>query len=61
LQILEVDVDDVPWKDKIVTHVPPVVNGVLTLPTGPGWGVDVNEEELVRHPPLRDARSGIWK
>ena len=61
LQILEVDVDDVPWKDKIVTHVPPVVNGVLTLPNGPGWGVDVDEEELARHPPLRDARSGIWK
>jgi hypothetical protein len=29
LQILEVDVDDVPWKDTIVTHVPPVVNGAL--------------------------------
>ena len=60
-KVLEVDVDDVPWKDKIVTHVPPVVNGVLTLPNGPGWGVDVDEEELARHPPLRDARSGIWK
>ena len=59
-RILEVDVDDVPWKDDIVTTVPRIVDGVFTLPTGPGWGVDVDEEALARHPPLRDAKSGIW-
>ena len=59
-RVLEVDVDDVPWKDEIVTTVPCIVDGVFTLPPGPGWGVDVDEEALARHPPLRDAKSGIW-
>ena len=36
LKVLEVDVDDVPWKDDIVTVVPRVERGVLTLPSGPG-------------------------
>ena len=60
LQVLEVDVDDVPWKDDIVTVVPKVEQGVLTLPSGPGWGVDVDEEALKLHPALKDAKSGIW-
>jgi len=60
-KILEVDVDDVPWKDEIVTIVPSIVNGVFNLPTGPGWGVDVNEEALLKYPPIaNNAKSGIW-
>eukprot|EP00038_Savillea_parva_P001463 m.104109 g.104109 ORF g.104109 m.104109 type:complete len:482 (+) comp10510_c0_seq2:83-1528(+) len=59
-KVLEVDVDDVPWKDDIVTHVPEVKDGVLTLPMRPGWGVDVDEQALKLHPALSDARSGIW-
>lgn len=46
--MLEVDVDDVPWKDEIVTVVPCIENGVFTLPSGPGWGVDVNEAALAK-------------
>ena len=60
MKVLEVDVDDVPWKDDIVTVVPKVKRGVLTLPSGPGWGVDVDEEALKLHPALKDAKSGIW-
>eukprot|EP00041_Stephanoeca_diplocostata_P005256 m.58899 g.58899 ORF g.58899 m.58899 type:complete len:443 (+) comp15661_c0_seq1:133-1461(+) len=59
-KVLETDVDDVPWKDEIVTAVPTVVDGVLTLPMGPGWGIDVNEEALKKYPVVSDAKSGIW-
>lgn len=59
-KILEVDVDDVPWKDEIVTVVPPIANGIFSLPTAPGWGIDVDEEALARHPPMNDAKTGIW-
>ena len=59
-QVLEVDVDDVPWKDDIVTVVPDVTNGVFTLPAGPGWGVDIDEEALKLHPAMSDAKTGIW-
>ncbi len=52
-KVMEIDIDDVLWKDDIVT-VPPVIdNGDLILPTGPGWGADVNEEFVRAHPPKR--------
>ena len=59
-KVLETDVDDVPWKDEIVTVVPSIVDSIFTLPTGPGWGVDIDEEALKRYPPMHDAKSGIW-
>tara|TARA_B110001452_G_scaffold258930_1_gene254690 strand:- start:2882 stop:3226 length:345 start_codon:yes stop_codon:yes gene_type:complete len=60
-KVLEVDVDDVrAVEGPRTTHVPRVADGVLELSLGPGWGVDVDEEQLRRHPPLNDARSGIW-
>ena len=47
---METDVDDVPWKDELVTNVPEVVDGHMTIPTGPGWGTDLNEEVARAHP-----------
>ena len=49
MRILEVDVDDVPWKDEL-TAVPEIQRGVLTVPGGPGWGADVDEDVLRAHP-----------
>ena len=34
-KVLEVDVDDVPWKDEIVTVVPRIENSTFYMPTGP--------------------------
>ena len=50
VRILEVDVDDVPWRETLTTAVPKIDNGVLTIPSGPGWGADVNEDVLLEHP-----------
>jgi len=50
VRILEVDVDDVPWREELTTAVPQIENGVLTIPTEPGWGTDVNEDVLREHP-----------
>jgi L-alanine-DL-glutamate epimerase-like enolase superfamily enzyme len=49
LKISEYDVDEVPWKPKLLTHPPVIENGEFVLPTGPGWGTDVNEDELRAH------------
>jgi len=49
LRISEYDVDEVPWKPKLLTHPPVIENGEFLLPTGPGWGTDVNEDELRKH------------
>ena len=50
VRLLEVDVDDVPWKDEITTAVPELSGGELRIPAGPGWGADVNEDVLREHP-----------
>jgi galactonate dehydratase len=50
VRILEVDVDDVPWREELTTAAPQIDDGVLTIPTAPGWGADVNEEVLAAHP-----------
>jgi galactonate dehydratase len=50
VRILEIDVDDVPWRDELVTAVPAIADGALEVPSGPGWGADVNEAVLAEHP-----------
>jgi L-alanine-DL-glutamate epimerase-like enolase superfamily enzyme len=49
-RILEFDVDDVPWRDELVTAVPEIADGELRIPSGPGWGAEVNEDVLREHP-----------
>ena len=51
LRIMEIDIDDVPWKDDLVTVPPVIMDGYLKLPTGPGWGADPDEEVIRAHPP----------
>jgi L-alanine-DL-glutamate epimerase-like enolase superfamily enzyme len=49
-RIMEIDIDDVPWKDEVVS--PPTIEaGHLVLPDAPGWGVEVSETAIRAHPP----------
>ena len=50
-RVMEIDIDDVPWKDELVTRPPVIENGELILPTTPGWGADVDEAVVRKHPP----------
>jgi galactonate dehydratase len=50
-RVMEIDVEDVPWKDSVVTAPPRIEAGELLLPTGIGWCADVNEDVLRAHPP----------
>ena len=50
VRIMETDVDDVPWKDEIVTHTPRIEAGHFILPDRPGWGTDLVEEAVKKHP-----------
>jgi len=49
-RIMEIEVEDVPWKDDLVTARPQIENGELIIPTAPGWGADINEEAVRAHP-----------
>ena len=50
-RIMEIDIDDVPWKDELVGPPPVIEAGHLVLPPAPGWGVEVNEAAIRAHPP----------
>ena len=49
VRIMEIDIDDVPWKDDLVTEPPEIIDGYMTIPNRPGWGADLNEKEVVKH------------
>ena len=50
-RIMEIEIDDVPWKDELVTHVPMIENGELVLSDRPGWGTEVNEKAVQKYAP----------
>ncbi|MEZ4863706.1 MAG: mandelate racemase/muconate lactonizing enzyme family protein [Caldilineaceae bacterium] len=50
IRIMEIDVDDVPWREELVTHLPEIVAGHMKIPTAPGWGTELNEEVARAHP-----------
>lgn len=49
VRIMEIDIDDVPWKDDLVTHLPEIDAGNMSIPAGPGWGTNLNEEVVKKH------------
>lgn len=50
IRIMEIDIDDVPWKDDLITTVPEIIDGYMTVPTAPGWGGDIDEHVARAHP-----------
>jgi L-alanine-DL-glutamate epimerase-like enolase superfamily enzyme len=55
-RVMEIDIEDVPWKDDLVTPVPVIENGEFLIPTGIGWGAEVNEDVIRAHPPLKPVK-----
>lgn len=51
LQLMEIDVDEVPWMSDFFTEPLVIENGELILNDKPGWGMDVNEEAVKARPP----------
>jgi L-alanine-DL-glutamate epimerase-like enolase superfamily enzyme len=37
--------------EDFLTHPLEVSNGIMRVPTRPGWGTDINEDALKAHPP----------
>ena len=54
--VLELDVDDAPWRDELMTHPLEIKDGYLVLPERAGLGSDLIEAELLKHP----AREYPW-
>ncbi len=54
--------NDVPWRDEVIDHPikDMVKNGHLVLSERPGLGVDLIEEEMLKHPGVLEARPGFY-
>jgi len=50
-RVMEIDIDSAPWRDEFYTSVPAIELGEFVLPTGPGWGIDVDEKAVRARPP----------
>ena len=49
-RIMEIEVDDVPWRGMFFSHAPEIVNGEFIVRNRPGWGIDVIEEAVQARP-----------
>ncbi|OGK88388.1 MAG: hypothetical protein A2X51_02070 [Candidatus Rokubacteria bacterium GWC2_70_24] len=58
VRIMEIDIDDVPWKAELVTRPPVIKDGHILVSDAPGWGAEINEEVLRAHPWPAGPRSG---
>ncbi len=52
VRIMEIDIDDVPWKDELTGGALRFEDGTLAIPPGPGWGVTLDEDV---------ARAHVWE
>jgi L-alanine-DL-glutamate epimerase-like enolase superfamily enzyme len=50
-RIMELDVDEVPWRPMFLTNPYVVERGEFLLPTGIGWGTDIDEDVARAHRP----------
>jgi galactonate dehydratase len=48
--IMEIEGDDVPWKQALVTRPGTIANGQFVVPAAAGWGADVDEDAVRAHP-----------
>ena len=41
---------DVPWRRDVCVEDVKLIDGLMSIPTGPGLGVDICEEAIAQHP-----------
>ncbi|HZP00963.1 MAG TPA: mandelate racemase/muconate lactonizing enzyme family protein [Terriglobia bacterium] len=51
---------DVPWRRDLTPGAPPVRNGYYDVPTGPGWGVEIDESVIAAHPEDPNAKMNMF-
>ena len=51
-RIMEIDVDEVPWRTQLLTQSYRIENGEFFMPEAPGWGADIDEDVVRAHPAI---------
>ena len=49
VKIMESDPEQTPYRDELFTVAPEIVNGHMKIPTGPGWGTELNEKAAKKY------------
>ena len=49
IKISESDPVQVPWRDELVTNLPVIEQGLVSIPLDPGWGTNLNEKALKKY------------
>jgi len=49
VRISESDPVQAPWRDELFTVLPEINNGMMKIPTGPGWGTDLREDMVKKY------------
>jgi galactonate dehydratase len=52
---------DVPWRSDIVNGWKPVVDGKFMVPECPGLGVELNDDAMAEHPPIKNPFPSLWE
>jgi galactonate dehydratase len=52
--------NDVPWRDRVIDHPLDIRSGSLILSGRPGLGVDLVEEEMEKHPGIRELSDSFY-
>ena len=51
---------DVPWRMALVPDAPRVKDGYYEVPTGPGWGITIDESVIAAHPEDPDCKLDMF-
>jgi len=52
---------DIPWRNRLVRGWNPLQNGEFTLQDVPGLGLELDEEEIARHPYVKNSFPSLWE
>ena len=52
---------DIPWRNRLVRGWNPLQNGEFTLQDVPGLGLELDEEEISRHPYVKNSFPSLWE
>jgi galactonate dehydratase len=52
---------DIPWRNRLVCGWNPLRNGEFFLQDVPGLGLELDEEEIARHPYVKNSFPSLWE
>lgn len=52
---------DVPWRSEVVNGWMPMSDGYFRIPEGYGLGIELDEDAIAQHPPVKNPFPSLWE